>query len=107
VLRIAEDFSRLRTSTHSCRCARPRRSRRRPAGGPGRRVRRITNIWAPTVSGVSIRVVDYEFAGYSDLAFDCADLTEHISSREGGIDDETWAEIVSLAGLDDHDRHRF
>jgi hypothetical protein len=51
--------------------------------------------------------VDYEFAGYSDLAFDCADLTEHISSREAGIDDQAWAEIVSLAGLADHDRRRF
>ena len=57
--------------------------------------------------GASIRVVDYEFAGYSDLAFDCADLTEHISSREAGIDDQAWAEIVSLAGLGGGDRRRF
>jgi Ser/Thr protein kinase RdoA (MazF antagonist) len=57
--------------------------------------------------GVSIRVVDYEFAGYSDLAFDCADLTEHISSRETGVDDQAWAEILSLAGLPSHDQCRF
>jgi hypothetical protein len=60
-------------------------------------------LWA----GTGIRVVDYEFAGYSDLAFDCADLTEHISSREAGIGDRAWQEIVSLAGLADHDRRRF
>jgi hypothetical protein len=57
--------------------------------------------------GTSIRVVDYEFAGYSDLAFDCADLAEHISSREAGIGDQAWAEALSLAGLAGHDRRRF
>lgn len=57
--------------------------------------------------GAGIRVVDYEFAGYSDLAFDCADLAEHISSREAGIDDQTWAEITGLAGLGSGDRRRF
>lgn len=57
--------------------------------------------------GTSIRVVDYEFAGYSDLAFDCADLTEHISGREAGIDDQTWAETLSLAGLSSGDLRRF
>lgn len=55
----------------------------------------------------SIRVVDYEFAGHSDLAFDCADLTEHISSRQARIDDQAWAEIASLAGLGDGDQRRF
>ena len=57
--------------------------------------------------GTGIRVVDYEFAGYSDLAFDCADLTEHISSRQAGIDDQAWAEIVRLAGLGGGDQRRF
>ena len=31
--------------------------------------------------------------------FDCADLTEHISSRQAGIDDQAWAGIICLAGL--------
>jgi len=57
--------------------------------------------------GKTIRVVDYGFAGYSDLAFDLADLTEHISSREAGIGDQEWAEITDLAGLADYDRRRF
>jgi hypothetical protein len=57
--------------------------------------------------GASIRVVDYEFAGHSDLAFDCADLTEHISSREAGIDDQAWNETLSVAGLAGHDQRRF
>ena len=54
-----------------------------------------------------IRVVDYEFAGYSDLAFDCADLTEHVSGREAGIDDQAWAETICLAGLGGEDQRRF
>jgi Ser/Thr protein kinase RdoA (MazF antagonist) len=76
---------------------------------PARRIfsRGDSNLLNWLWDGTSIRVVDYEFAGYSDLAFDCADLTEHISSREAGIDDQAWAEIVSLAGPDGHDRHRF
>jgi hypothetical protein len=57
--------------------------------------------------GTGIRVVDYEFAGYSDLAFDCADLTEHISSRQAGIGDQAWAEVIGLAGLGDEDQRRF
>lgn len=57
--------------------------------------------------GTDIRVVDYEFAGYSDLAFDCADLTEHISSRQAGIDDQAWAEIIGLAELGGTDQRRF
>jgi hypothetical protein len=56
--------------------------------------------------GSRIRVVDYEFAGYSDLAFDCADLAEHISSRQAGIDDLAWAEVIGLAGLGDGDQRR-
>jgi hypothetical protein len=76
---------------------------------PARRIfsRGDSNLLNWLWDGASIRVVDYEFAGYSDLAFDCADLTEHISSREAGIDDQAWAEIVSLAGLSGHDRRRF
>jgi Phosphotransferase enzyme family len=51
--------------------------------------------------------VDFEFAGYSDLAFDCADLTEHVSSRQAGIDDQAWTEITGLAGLGGEDQRRF
>jgi hypothetical protein len=76
---------------------------------PARRIfsRGDSNLLNWLWDGASIRVVDYEFAGYSDLAFDCADLTEHISSREAGIDDQAWAEIVCLAGLADGDQRRF
>jgi thiamine kinase-like enzyme len=55
--------------------------------------------------GTRIRCVDFEFAGWSDLPFDCADLIEHISARE--IDDQTWAETVSSAGLREGDHRRF
>ena len=51
--------------------------------------------------------MDYEFAGYSDLAFDCADLTEHISSRQAGIGYEAWAEVTGLAGIGGEDQRRF
>jgi Ser/Thr protein kinase RdoA (MazF antagonist) len=76
---------------------------------PARRIfsRGDSNLLNWLWDGTSIRVVDYEFAGYSDLAFDCADLTEHISSREAGIDDQAWAEILIPAGLDGHDQRRF
>jgi hypothetical protein len=52
-------------------------------------------------------LLDYEFAGYGDRAFDCADLTEHISSRQAGVDDQAWAEITCLAGLGGEDKRRF
>ncbi len=76
---------------------------------PARRIssRGDSNLLNWLWDGTSIRVVDYEFAGYSDLAFDCADLTEHISSRQAGIDDQAWAEIVRLAGLGGGDQRRF
>lgn len=76
---------------------------------PARRIfsRGDSNVLNWLWDGASIRVVDYEFAGYSDLAFDCADLTEHISSRQAGIDDPTWAEVFCLAGLGGDDQRRF
>jgi Ser/Thr protein kinase RdoA (MazF antagonist) len=55
--------------------------------------------------GTWIRCVDFEFAGWSDLAFDCADLTEHISARD--IDDQVWTETVSAIGLQDDDWRRY
>jgi Ser/Thr protein kinase RdoA (MazF antagonist) len=76
---------------------------------PGRPIfsRGDSNLLNWLWDGTSIRVVDYEFAGVGDLAFDCADLTEHISSRQAGIDDQAWAQIVSLAGLGHADQRRF
>jgi Ser/Thr protein kinase RdoA (MazF antagonist) len=76
---------------------------------PARRIfsRGDSNLLNWLWDGSRIGVVDYEFAGYSDLAFDCADLTEHISSRQAGIDDQAWAETVSLAGLGAQGQRRF
>ena len=76
---------------------------------PARRIfsRGDSNVLNWLWDGTSIRVVDFEFAGYSDLAFDCADLTEHISSRQAGIGDQEWAEITGLAGLGGEDQRRF
>jgi hypothetical protein len=76
---------------------------------PARRIfsRGDSNLLNWLWDGASMRVVDYEFAGYSDLAFDCADLTEHISSRQAGIDDHAWAEVISLAGIGGGDQRRF
>jgi thiamine kinase-like enzyme len=77
--------------------------------GPARRIfsRGDSNLLNWLWEGTRIGVVDYEFAGYSDLAFDCVDLTEHISSREAGIGDQAWAEITGLAGLGGQDQRRF
>ena len=76
---------------------------------PARRIfsRGDSNVLNWLWDGTSIRVVDYEFAGYSDLAFDCADLAEHISSRQAGIGDQAWAEVTVLAGLGGEDQRRF
>jgi Phosphotransferase enzyme family len=76
---------------------------------PARRIfsRGDSNLLNWLWDGSRIRVVDFEFSGYSDLAFDCADLAEHISSREAGIDDQAWAEVTDLAGLGRDDQRRF
>jgi Ser/Thr protein kinase RdoA (MazF antagonist) len=76
---------------------------------PARRIfsRGDSNLLNWLWDGSRVGVVDFEFAGYSDLAFDCADLTEHISSRQGGIDDQAWAEITCMAGLGGGDQRRF
>ncbi len=49
--------------------------------------------------GTTSRCVDFEFAGWSDLAFECADLVEHISAR--AIDDAVWDQIVTGLGVHD------
>ena len=51
-------------------------------------------------------VVDFEFAGYSDPAFDAADLIEHISSHP--IPDDAWNALLPSFGIDDAiTQHRF
>ncbi|MGJ6969333.1 aminoglycoside phosphotransferase family protein [Streptosporangium sp. G11] len=47
--------------------------------------------------GGEIRCVDFEFTGYSDTAFDAADLCEHISARD--IDDEVWESLHADLGI--------
>jgi hypothetical protein len=76
---------------------------------PARRIfsRGDSNLLNWLWDGSHMRVVDYEFAGYSDLAFDCADLTEHISSRQAGIAGQAWAEIICPAGLGGPGQRRF
>jgi Predicted choline kinase involved in LPS biosynthesis len=44
-----------------------------------------------------IRCVDFEHSGYSTVAFDAADHTEHISAR--GIPDDRWEEILPDLGI--------
>lgn len=76
---------------------------------PARRIfsRGDANLLNWLWDGMSNQAVDYEFAGYSDLAFDYADLTERISSRPAGIYDQARAEIVGLSGLGGGDQRRF
>ncbi len=53
----------------------------------------------------TISVVDFEFAGYSDLAYEAAELIEHISIRH--IDDDTLRALVADLGVDSEHRERF
>lgn len=55
--------------------------------------------------GDTVRCVDFEFSGHSDIAFDAADQIEHISSR--AIPDHTWHELEPTLGVDHHTRPRF
>ncbi|WP_095212683.1 aminoglycoside phosphotransferase family protein [Frankia sp. AvcI1] len=50
-------------------------------------------LWDGEVS----RCVDFEFCGWSDLAFDAADLVEHISAR--AVDDRVWSDVVTALGV--------
>lgn len=49
--------------------------------------------------------VDFEFAGHSDVAFDIADLVEHISARV--VPDDIWSELLTRLGLRPQMRPRF
>ncbi|MBG0818660.1 phosphotransferase [Planomonospora sp. ID82291] len=55
--------------------------------------------------GRRIRCVDFEFAGHSDVAFDAADLTEHISARD--VPDEVWENLAAGLGITDALMPRF
>lgn len=77
----------------------------------------IVTEWAPSTfsrgdanllnwlwDGKRLSVVDFEFAGYSDPAFDAADLVEHISARP--IPDTVWDGIVEQLGVTNRRRYR-
>lgn len=49
--------------------------------------------------------VDFEFSGYSTVAFDAADLIEHISSRD--IPDSTWLGLLPELGVNHANHHLF
>jgi len=59
-------------------------------------------LWnAPDIS-----VVDWEFTGYSDTAYDAAELVEHLSAHS--IDDDVWISLLPDLGItDDPTRRRF
>jgi len=53
-----------------------------------------------------VNVVDWEFVGYSDTAYDAAELLEHLSAH--AIDDERWVSLLPDFGIvDDAARRRF
>ncbi|WP_409495989.1 aminoglycoside phosphotransferase family protein [Amycolatopsis sp. cmx-11-12] len=53
-----------------------------------------------------IRVVDWEFVGYSDTAYDAAELIEHLSAH--AIDDALWISLLPNLGINDEaSRQRF
>jgi len=55
---------------------------------------------------LDVRVVDWEFVGYSDTAYDAAELVEHLSAH--AIDDEWWISLLPDLGIiDDTTRRRF
>jgi hypothetical protein len=43
--------------------------------------------------GTRVRLIDLEYAGWSDIAFELADLVEHINARS--ISDDNWAGFVA------------
>ncbi len=61
-------------------------------------------LWHDFIS--AIYVLDWEFAGHSDAAYDAAELIEHPSART--IDDDLWLALLPELGVDDdHGRRRF
>jgi len=61
-------------------------------------------LWHDFIS--TIYVLDWEFAGHSDAAYDAAELIEHPSART--IDDDLWLALLPDLGVDDDQgRRRF
>lgn len=52
-----------------------------------------------------LRIVDFEYSGWSDRAFDLADLVEHVQSR--GTPEEDWEWFVEQFGLSGREQQRF
>ncbi|MEU0465385.1 aminoglycoside phosphotransferase family protein [Amycolatopsis sp. NPDC006131] len=52
-----------------------------------------------------LRVVDFEFSGWSDRAVDAADHIEHISARQ--VPDSTWRTLEDDLGVNRQNRSRF
>ncbi|MEU7982869.1 phosphotransferase [Micromonospora sp. NPDC049081] len=59
--------------------------------------------WLQT--GDSAACVDFEYAGFSNQAFDAADHIEHISARD--VPDEVWVKVLPDLGVTDANRKRF
>jgi aminoglycoside phosphotransferase (APT) family kinase protein len=61
-------------------------------------------LWHDFIS--TIYVLDWEFAGHSDAAYDAAELIEHPSAR--AIHDDLWLALLPELGInDEHGRRRF
>ncbi|MEU3622482.1 hypothetical protein BS329_03980 [Amycolatopsis coloradensis] len=54
--------------------------------------------------GTTVRVVGWEFAGYSEAAYDAADIIEHPSAR--AIDDARWISLLPDLRVHDEDSRR-
>ncbi len=52
-----------------------------------------------------LRIVDFEYCGWSDRAFDLADLVEHVQSR--GTPDEDWEWFIEQFELSSGEQRRF
>src|SRR5262249_847917 len=59
--------------------------------------------WMATDDGAAC--VDFEYAGFSNIVFDAADLIEHISARV--VPDSTWTQLLPDLGITDANRHHF
>ncbi|MGH3897572.1 MAG: phosphotransferase family protein [Pseudonocardiaceae bacterium] len=94
------------TSRHPARAPNARPAQRRLAR-PARAVlsRGDSNLLNWLHDGHTLRCVDFEFSGRSDIAFDAADQIEHISSR--AIPDHAWHQLEANLGVDHHNRPRF
>lgn len=74
---------------------------------PARRVfsRGDANLLNWLWDGSTTRCVDFAYCGWSDLAFDAAELMEHLSAR--AIDDAVWVGIIAQLGVGAGMRRRF